>query len=107
MHVSSRTKAFTAYALILAMLWPGALMGALTLAGCVLAFLSMRRGEALYAGHGRYQLRTVGFAALALLPLMLLVKTAVGPFLLLAIKLWVVYRVLTGAYRLSKELAPV
>ena len=63
--------------------------------------------EPLYAGHGRYQLRTVGYAALAFLPLALFAKTGLWMFLLLAVKLWLIYRVLTGAYRLSKEQSPV
>ena len=33
MHISSRSMTFTAYALILGMLWPGVFMGVLVLTG--------------------------------------------------------------------------
>ncbi|MES2721115.1 MAG: hypothetical protein V4688_08140 [Pseudomonadota bacterium] len=107
MAISSRKIAFTSYGLGLALLMPGALMGALALAGLALSILLTRRvSEPLHMAHGRYQIRTIGTAVLLLLLLALVIKSAVGPFLLLAIKLWVIYRTLHGAYRLSKQALP-
>ncbi len=102
MHRSSRGVTYTAYASMML----GLFLGVFAVAACVLAFLLMRREDPLYAAHGRYQLLTIGYAALALLLLMLVIKTAVGPFLLLAIKLWAIYRVIAGAYLLTQGRAP-
>ncbi len=107
MAISSRKIAFTSYSLGLALLMPGPFMGALVLVGFALAILLTRRvSEPLHMAHGRYQVRTIGTAVLLLLLLALVMKSAVGPFLLLAIKLWVIYRTTHGAYRLSKQMQP-